>query len=197
MHASVVWPARTYQTLFFSVCRYVLTYAHANVPRGEPLTLLYLIDGGEHGGSGIWGEIAGLDREQAIRLVAIAVDHGINLIDNCRRLFAGKIGGTRRTGTVESWTRRNTHASRHKSPVANGAWTERGWAWRSHIARSVERSLKRLGRDHIDLLQLHDRDALVPIGETLRALDDLVTQGKSGKSECAISVRPTSSVYRG
>ena len=42
----------------------------------------------------------------------------------------------------------------------------------------MERSLKRLGRDHIDLLQLHDRDVLVPIDETLRALDDLVTQGK-------------------
>ncbi|MFP3568498.1 aldo/keto reductase [Paraburkholderia sp. SIMBA_030] len=49
---------------------------------------------------------------------------------------------------------------------------------RSHIMRSVERSLKRIGRDHIDLFQLHDRDALVPIEETLRALDDLVTQGK-------------------
>lgn len=49
---------------------------------------------------------------------------------------------------------------------------------RSHILRSVEISLKRLGRDHIDLFQLHDRDALVPLEETLRALDDLVTQGK-------------------
>src|SRR5260221_911237 len=49
---------------------------------------------------------------------------------------------------------------------------------RSQIVRSVERSLKRIGRDHINLFQLHDRDALVPIQETLRALDDLVTQGK-------------------
>jgi aryl-alcohol dehydrogenase-like predicted oxidoreductase len=49
---------------------------------------------------------------------------------------------------------------------------------RSHIIRTVETSLKRIGRDHIDLLQLHDRDALTPLDETLRALDDLVTQGK-------------------
>jgi aryl-alcohol dehydrogenase-like predicted oxidoreductase len=44
--------------------------------------------------------------------------------------------------------------------------------------RTVENSLKRIGRDHIDLLQMHDRDALVPLDETLRAMDDLVTQGK-------------------
>jgi aryl-alcohol dehydrogenase-like predicted oxidoreductase len=44
--------------------------------------------------------------------------------------------------------------------------------------RSVETSLRRIGRDHIDLFQLHDRDELVPLEETLRALDDLVTQGK-------------------
>lgn len=49
---------------------------------------------------------------------------------------------------------------------------------RSHIIRSVEKSLQHLQRDHIDLLQLHDRDTLTPLDETLRALDDLVTQGK-------------------
>jgi len=49
---------------------------------------------------------------------------------------------------------------------------------RPHILRTVETSLKRIGRDHVDLLQLHDRDALVPLAETLRALDDLVRQGK-------------------
>lgn len=49
---------------------------------------------------------------------------------------------------------------------------------RKNIMRSVEGSLKRLQTDYIDLLWLHCPDGLTPITETLRVLDDLVSQGK-------------------
>ncbi|RUV50487.1 aldo/keto reductase, partial [Mesorhizobium sp. M5C.F.Ca.IN.020.14.1.1] len=49
---------------------------------------------------------------------------------------------------------------------------------RGHIMDSVESSLERLQLDHIDLYQLHGTDAVTPIEETLRALDDLVASGK-------------------
>ncbi|TIX52942.1 MAG: aldo/keto reductase, partial [Mesorhizobium sp.] len=49
---------------------------------------------------------------------------------------------------------------------------------RGHIMDSVEGSLERLQLDHIDLYQLHGTDAVTPIDETLRALDDLVASGK-------------------
>ena len=49
---------------------------------------------------------------------------------------------------------------------------------RTHILRSVEESLQRLGTDYIDLYMMHSVDKLTPIEETLRALDDLVRQGK-------------------
>ena len=49
---------------------------------------------------------------------------------------------------------------------------------RKYIMQSVEKSLERLGTDYIDLYQYHTPDPLTPIDETLRALDDLVTQGK-------------------
>jgi aryl-alcohol dehydrogenase-like predicted oxidoreductase len=49
---------------------------------------------------------------------------------------------------------------------------------RAHILRAVEDSLRRLQTDYIDLYQTHSPDANVPIDETLRALDDLVRQGK-------------------
>lgn len=49
---------------------------------------------------------------------------------------------------------------------------------RWHIMREVERSLERLGTDYIDLYQIHQFDTHTPLEETLRALDELVHQGK-------------------
>jgi aryl-alcohol dehydrogenase-like predicted oxidoreductase len=49
---------------------------------------------------------------------------------------------------------------------------------RHHLIRGCEDSLKRLGTDYIDLYQVHGFDALTPLEETLRALDDLVRAGK-------------------
>jgi aryl-alcohol dehydrogenase-like predicted oxidoreductase len=51
-------------------------------------------------------------------------------------------------------------------------------ASRRYIMNAVEASLKRLKTDYIDLYQQHDYDPLTPIEETLRALDDLVREGK-------------------
>jgi aryl-alcohol dehydrogenase-like predicted oxidoreductase len=49
---------------------------------------------------------------------------------------------------------------------------------RRYIMSAVEASLRRLRTDWIDLYQFHTPDALTPIDETLRAMDDLVRQGK-------------------
>ena len=49
---------------------------------------------------------------------------------------------------------------------------------RRHVRRAVEASLRRLGTDHVDVLFLHHHDALTPLDEQMRALEDLVRSGK-------------------
>jgi aryl-alcohol dehydrogenase-like predicted oxidoreductase len=62
------------------------------------------------------------------------------------------------------------------NPVGDGP-NDRGLS-RRHILRQVEASLKRLGVDHLDMYLIHEPDPSTPLEETLRALDDLVHQGK-------------------
>lgn len=59
-----------------------------------------------------------------------------------------------------------------------GADVNAGGATRKHILRQVEKSLKRLGTEYLDVYFIHHFDELTPLEETLRALDDLVHQGK-------------------
>jgi aryl-alcohol dehydrogenase-like predicted oxidoreductase len=56
---------------------------------------------------------------------------------------------------------------------------------RYHLIQSVERSLKRLGTNYIDIYHLHAFDATSPVEETLRALDDLVREGKIRYIACS------------
>ena len=53
-----------------------------------------------------------------------------------------------------------------------------GGASRAYVKQQVERSLKRLGSDYIDLLYLHRPDKSVPLEETLGAIDELIRAGK-------------------
>src|SRR5690349_5276471 len=50
---------------------------------------------------------------------------------------------------------------------------------RKHIFESLHGSLKRIGTDYVDLMQCHRNDPTVPIEETVRAMDDLIRQGKA------------------
>ena len=62
-------------------------------------------------------------------------------------------------------------------PMGDGP-NDRGLS-RKHMMEQCERSLERLGVDYVDLYQCHRPDPETPLEETLRALDDLVTQGKA------------------
>ena len=65
-----------------------------------------------------------------------------------------------------------------KFGAAMGADVNSAGNQRKKIIQSVEASLKRLGTDYIDLYWVHAWDQITPVQETLRALDDLISQGK-------------------
>ena len=120
---------------------------------------------------------------EAIRLIHKAQDRGLNFIDVADYYNAGE--SERVVG--KALENRRDHmilATKFHFPVSQDPFAStptdpnsRGNS-RRHILNAVEASLKRLRTDYIDLYQIHRPDFEVPQEETLRALDDLVTQGK-------------------
>jgi aryl-alcohol dehydrogenase-like predicted oxidoreductase len=117
------------------------------------------------------------DIAQARAVVHRALDLGITLFDT-----ADAYGN----GTSESFLGECLGARRSQVVIATkfGMGSPSG-ASRRTIMRTVEASLKRLRTDLIDLYQVHYPDPGTPIEETLRALDDLVRQGKVRQIGCS------------
>ena len=116
-----------------------------------------------------------IDADATRLVVDAAIDAGITLFDTSDSYgdseeFLGAALGSRRDQVVI--------ATKFGSDLrgANGPdWNARGS--RRYIRRAVERSLRRLGTDHIDLYQLHKPDPNTPLEETLTALTELVRDG--------------------
>lgn len=122
------------------------------------------------------------DERAVERLIRRAVDGGITLFD-CANVY-GLMDDRAHAGRSEMILGRALRAVRDDvvltskvvSPVGPGP-NDRGGS-RYHILREVERSLRRLNTDRIDVYLLHSFDATTPLEEQFRALDDLVRQGK-------------------
>jgi len=137
------------------------------------------------GGSGLRVSAVGLgcnnfgqrtDLETSRKVIHRALDLGITLFDTAD-IYANMGGSETVLGTVLGDRRKDiVLATKFSKPMATDG-TKRG-ASRRYIMEAVEASLKRLKTDYIDLYQQHDYDPLTPIEETLRALDDLIRQGK-------------------
>ncbi|MBJ6760755.1 aldo/keto reductase [Myxococcaceae bacterium JPH2] len=127
------------------------------------------------GGEGYWQAIGQQGQDEANKLVGKCLDAGVNFFDTAdiysfgaSETILGKALGAKRSQVVLA-----TKVRGRMSPGVNDIGLSRG-----HIMDSVHNSLKRLGTDYIDLYQIHGYDAVTPLDETLRALDDLVRQGK-------------------
>ena len=121
-----------------------------------------------------WGST---DVAQASRLIDICLEAGVNFLDTADIYSSGdseKILGEAIKG------RRDRLLISTKATFRSGDAPNAVGSSRHHLIRSCEASLKRLGTDHIDVYFMHGFDALTPVEETLRALDDLTRSGKIG-----------------
>ena len=117
-----------------------------------------------------------------VRRLDAAAAGGINFLDTAD---AYPVGGSLETvGRTEEIIGRWLRGRRHRFIVATKCFGVMGpdhWDRgnsRKHILDAIDGSLRRLGTDYIDLYQIHRWDPVVPIDETLEALNDLVRVGK-------------------
>jgi aryl-alcohol dehydrogenase-like predicted oxidoreductase len=116
------------------------------------------------------------DLETSRKVIHRAIDLGITLFDTAD-IYADMGGSETVLGEVLGHRRKDiVLATKFSKPMSTDG-TRQG-ASRRYIMSAVEASLTRLKTDYIDLYQQHDYDPLTPIDETLRALDDLIRQGK-------------------
>jgi aryl-alcohol dehydrogenase-like predicted oxidoreductase len=120
--------------------------------------------------------------DEARRVFDRAIDAGINLVDTANVYSEGR--SEELTGQWIAGKRdRVLLATKCRFPIGFGMGGKKPGPYdmglsRQHILRACEDSLKRLNTDVIDLYQVHMQDGTVAIDETLRALDDLIRQGK-------------------
>ncbi|MBM32470.1 MAG: aldo/keto reductase [Chloroflexi bacterium] len=125
---------------------------------------------------------ARLDYKSSEKILHSSLDLGINMVDTA---------DVYSSGISEEFIGKAIKSKRDQYIIA----TKVGIRWEkgindeglssTNIKRSVEGSLKRLNSEYIDLYQTHIYDPYTPIEETLKALDDLVTQGKVRHIGCS------------
>lgn len=115
------------------------------------------------------------DRAEAADIFKRCRDAGVNLFD-CANVY-NRGEAERILGDLIADCRDEVIITTKVASKAGEEINARGSS-RRHIMTAVEGSLKRLKTDRIDLYILHRFDELTPLEETLRALDDLVAQGK-------------------
>ncbi len=131
---------------------------------------------GTFGGQGplfsAWGNTDGAG---ARRIVDICLDAGVTLFDTA---------DVYSNGASESILGEALKGRRHQAIVSTKLSLRSGdgpndvGSSRHHLIDGVNAALQRLGTDHIDILQLHAFDAMTPVDDVLRTLDDLVRAGK-------------------
>lgn len=133
--------------------------------------------GDVQGNPGIWAAVGQLHQKDVDTIMGRAIEAGVNFIDTADVYSFGS------SERLVGQSLKNLGVARKDVVIATKVYGEMGsgpndrGASRGHIMDSVHGSLERLQTDHIDLYQIHGNDAVTPVDETLRALDDLTRQG--------------------
>ncbi len=117
-----------------------------------------------------------VEDDTAHQIMREAIEHGINFLD-VADIYAKGGAETVLGEVIKDYKRSDlVISSKVYWPMSDNV-NDRGLS-RKHIFESVHKSLKRLGTDYLDIYFCHRYDAETPMEETVRAMDDLVSQGK-------------------
>ena len=127
------------------------------------------------GGRGKFKFSGELDQKGAAQIVDMAFDAGINFFNTAElysdglaeELLGKALGAKRKDAIVISKVNPNVIPGRNEAGLS-----------RKHIMEACEASLRRIGTDYIDIYELHGIDPNTSFEDSMRALDDLVSQGK-------------------
>ena len=124
-----------------------------------------------------------VDTGQAVEMMAAAYDAGVNFFDNAEVYAGGRseeiMGAALKT---LAWPRLNYIVSTKffwGLDRQGEAVNRKDTLNRKYLMQAMDGSLQRLGLDHIDLIYCHRPDPHTPVEETVRAMSDLITQGKA------------------
>src|SRR5215467_5197325 len=115
------------------------------------------------------------DEPTAMRIVAKAREAGVNFIDTADAYSRGaseEVVGRAISNNRPGWILATKLANQM------GDDPNRGGLSRRWVLQAAEESLKRLGTDYIDIYYLHKEDHATPLEETVRAMGDLMREGK-------------------
>jgi aryl-alcohol dehydrogenase-like predicted oxidoreductase len=116
-----------------------------------------------------------IDETDAVKIIESALNVGINFFDTADIYLDGR---------SEEIVGKALRKERHSAVIATKGGVKMGpgpndmGLSRKHIIKAVEDSLRRLQTDYIDLYYVHMPDYNTPLEETIRALDDMIRQGK-------------------
>jgi voltage-dependent potassium channel beta subunit len=124
-----------------------------------------------------------VDMKSAVEMMAAAYDAGVNFFDNAEAYAAGRseeiMGQALRT---LGWPRLNYVVSTKffwGLDRSGDAVNRKDTLNRKYLMQAIDGSLQRFGLDHIDLVYCHRPDPHTPIDETVRAMNDMIVQGKA------------------
>ena len=124
----------------------------------------------------------GTDQGEATRMVDLALDEGVNFFDTANA-YGGGQSETMLGNALKGRRRGAVVATKFFNPMGGGP-NDSGMS-RVHIMEAIEDSLRRLQMDYVDIYYIHHVDEQTPLDEMLRALDDLVRQGKVRYTACS------------